>query len=461
MATGLNSSWLRAAWPGRDKWRSDGAARGAGQLVARKRREGTLLYFRYTPVPGEKREAAVPLGAYDEKGATGLTLAQARAKAAELAALHRAGHHDLNAHLARERAAAERARAEAEAAARAAREAAQRGTLRQLLTAYIEHLRSGGKVKSARDSASQVKCHIDQEAPELLGRKAAEIGVDEFVAVLGRVVAKQKGRTASKLRSTLNAAYELAIAARTDPSVPGALAAFDVRMNPVASIGSMSKFNKTRDRVLDATELGAFLRRVERMRPGAARDAVRCLLLLGGQRPMQLLRCERTQVDLPGGTVTLYDSKGRRAQPRAHVLPLVREAKEILARRVETGERFLFSTDGEHAMRVETLGAAVGDIVQQMLAADPPEARSEFQTRDLRRTAETMLAGLKVSSDVRAQLLSHGLSGVQIRHYDKHSYALEKKQALEKWARHLGKLQAGERAQVVPIGKRKASKPSL
>ena len=54
--------------------------------------------------------------------------------------------------------------------------------------------------------------------------------------------------------------------------------------------------------------------------------------------------------------------------------------------------------------------------------------------RDLRRTVETMLASLKVSSDFRAQLQSHGLGGVQHRHYDRYSYALEKIQALEKGA---------------------------
>jgi len=36
-----------------------------------------------------------------------------------------------------------------------------------------------------------------------------------------------------------------------------------------------------------------------------------------------------------------------------------------------------------------------------------------------------MLAAMGVSSDVRAQLQSHGLGGVQSRHYDRHTlYAL-------------------------------------
>ena len=90
---------------------------------------------------------------------------------------------------------------------------------------------------------------------------------------------------------------------------------------------------------------------------------------------------------------------------------------------------------------------AVSQISAEMVKAK--EAREDFELRDLRRTAETMLAGLKVPSDVRAQLLSHGLRGVQNRHYDRHDYAVEKKRALERWARHLTKLMAREKANVV------------
>jgi hypothetical protein len=65
-----------------------------------------------------------------------------------------------------------------------------------------------------------------------------------------------------------------------------------------------------------------------------------------------------------------------------------------------------------------------------------------------------MLAGLGVSSDVRAQLQSHGLGGVQTRHYDRHDYMAEKRQALEQWARHIKQLRTGP-AKVVPIRNRR------
>ena len=63
------------------------------------------------------------------------------------------------------------------------------------------------------------------------------------------------------------------------------------------------------------------------------------------------------------------------------------------------------------------------------------KAHEPFQLRDQRRTSETMPASLSVSSDVRAQLQSHGLGGVQNRHYDRQDYAPKKKRTLKLWGR--------------------------
>jgi hypothetical protein len=39
-----------------------------------------------------------------------------------------------------------------------------------------------------------------------------------------------------------------------------------------------------------------------------------------------------------------------------------------------------------------------------------------------------------MASDVRAQIQSHGLGGIQARHYDRHDYMPEKSAALSLWA---------------------------
>jgi hypothetical protein len=64
---------------------------------------------------------------------------------------------------------------------------------------------------------------------------------------------------------------------------------------------------------------------------------------------------------------------------------------------------------------------------------------------DIRRTAETMLAGMGVSKDLRVQLQSHGLNGVQDRHYDRHGYMNEKRAALEAWEARLAKIASGKK----------------
>jgi hypothetical protein len=62
-----------------------------------------------------------------------------------------------------------------------------------------------------------------------------------------------------------------------------------------------------------------------------------------------------------------------------------------------------------------------------------------FDLRDIRRTTETMLAGMGIS-----QLLSHGLSGVQAAHYDRHGYTDEKRAALVAWEARLEEIQTGK-----------------
>jgi len=104
---------------------------------------------------------------------------------------------------------------------------------------------------------------------------------------------------------------------------------------------------------------------------------------------------------------------------------------------LEDGEP-VFPTDGR-----------VADIARQMVKAR--ESRAPFQLRDVLRICETTLASLGVSSDICAQLQSHGLGRIQQRHYDRHSHMVEKRQALELWAGHLGRLKAGKQDEVIPI----------
>lgn len=449
MANEITDRALQAQRRGKAGWLSDGGSRGAGRLQAIEGR----FYFSYFNPEGKRR--FWPIAPYDSSGARGMTLRQARDRAAELSALYRNGAPDLHAHFERQQEAEERAHRAAQEAARQAEQQAQRSTLRLLLNAYVGHLERGKK-QAAGDVRRIFNKHVFEAAPDLAERNAAEITETDCVDLLAKVVNAGNGRTAAKLRSYARAAFALALKARTDAAAPIAMRAMRITSNPLASLDALSQFNRTRKRNLDADELRAFLKRLEAMPQNVQKDAVELCLLLGGQRPAQLLRARPIDVDLSAATLTLFDRKGKRKDPRVHVVPLTKKPLTILRRLLDAlpeDAPFIFTTDGRTGMRPETASEVVTTISAAMVEAK--EAREAFELRDLRKTCETRLAALGVSSDVRAMILSHGLGGVQKRHYDFHDYALEMRAALEKWQRHLDALAAGKSAKVLALRRRR------
>jgi integrase len=371
---------------------------------------------------------------------------EARARAAELAVLYQGGEHDLHGYVEMQRVNAERERQANNAAARQALEETQHTTtVGQLLNTYVEHLKRSD-AQCHGDVANLFKNHIFEAdgGKDLVRQKAAAATVDNFVQIIGQVVDVGKGRTAGKLRSYVRAAYQLAISAKTNPGAPLMLRDFAISVNPIANISALTQFNRTRHRVLNANELSSFLKRIEALNAGEKKDALTLCIHLGGQRPAQLLRARCVDLNLPAATLTLYDPKGARREPRAHILPLTPAAARAAQRRMEAsqsfGRRLLFSTQAEMAMHPGTLTRMVRKISQQMVEVG--EAVEDFELRDIRRTIETMLAALRIPKDIRGQVQSHGLGGVQSRHYDRHEYILEKREALELWSAYIERLKS-------------------
>jgi integrase len=446
---------LQRKWSGKDEWLSDRGSRGAGRLVAKVSASGVMFYFQYYL---EGRRRFLPIGSYDRKGERGKTLLQARDQAQEWSLLMRSGVADLHGLFEDQERDRQRLRTEAAAEASRLAQEAKSSSLRQLLDAYANHLERSGK-QAAADVRRIFQLHVYSVASDLVERKAASIPVDDFVVLLARLTEVGKGRTAGKLRSYLRAAYSLAMRAKTDPDAPLVMRTFGISANPIASIGALSRYNRIRTRSLNSEELSQFLRRLQALPETPKRDLVLLCLLLGGQRPSQLLRVRLVDLDLTAGTITLYDPKGARTQPRTHVLPVPDTAGLILHRLAARAIAFpangdshsplLFTNDGQRGVRVETVSALVNELASEMLTAK--QLREGFELRDLRRTCETMLAALGVSSDIRAQVQSHGLGGVQARHYDRHNYMAEKRSTLETWSRQLEALVNGKVGEVVPL----------
>jgi hypothetical protein len=111
----------------------------------------------------------------------------------------------------------------------------------------------------------------------------------------------------------------------------------------------------------------------------------------------------------------------------------------------EQGITLLFS-NGKVVVSKHTLGKHCGKLSAIMVGAGL--VNEPFDLHDVRRACETHLSKLGISSDTRAQLLSHGISGVQAKHYDRNDYIDEKRRAITRWQ---GMLKSLPTQKIVPI----------
>ena len=384
----------------------------------------------------------------------------------------------MRAHLDHEHA-EERARIETAARARAEEERkAKSGTLKAMLDGYVAHLERQGKTDSASDARNLFRhnIHDSQAFPHLAAMRASQISHQDISAILARLIDRGAGRSAAKLRSYLRAAFAAALQASSDPTIHPDLHEFDLSGNPAASVPAkaLARYNVARERTLNATELKAFMDAsgmaeclgIEPVAPSGRkedpppvlselnRDVLSLCVLLGGQRLAQLVRLKPAHVDRDETSIVLFDAKGARKQPRTHHLPLTERTTTIIERHLKRAEdeelSYLFTNNGKVPVRVETLSGVVNEVSAYLLRHK--RVREPFQLRDIRRTCETALAAAGVSKDIRAQILSHGLGGVQDRHYDRHQYMDEKRHALEMWDARLIEIASGEpREKVVPM----------
>ncbi len=253
---------------------------------------------------------------------------------------------------------------------------------------------------------------------------------------------QKKGRTALKLRSYAGAAYKMSQGASLDPMATSSAHEFGVKINPVAAVPvtkMAAAFNRAGERALSKEELVNYLGYVAAMEHSLPKLALQLQIATCGQRMQQLLRIK--YADVNGTTVTIYDPKGKRLKPRIHLLPIVPEVEEILAAlrlinppTKELGQDTPLFYSRRSLVALDSISGDVLKISDAMLANNLTQ--QPFRAGDIRRTVETMLAEsetLMISKDTRAQLLSHGLSGVQDRHYDMGTHLPAKTDAMRKW----------------------------
>lgn len=401
----------------------------AGSLEARKLTTGTALYWRVTI--GGKTDR-VNIGFYDSSAAPlsikpttkGFSI-KAAIRAAEVLAmahhdnLSNGGHRGLVEAQAEAKRLASEAEAEANRDAEAVKLAAAKYTLENLLTAYCDHLKTLGR-RSHGDARSIFRIHVTEAWPKIAALPANQVTGEQVADMMRKVLESGKGRTANKLRSYLRAAYQMALAARSKASIPLHFKAYRITSNPGADTVPDESQNNPDKNPLTADEIRAYWQIIKPM-PGFVGAVLRLHLLTGGQRIEQLVNLKTA--DITADSITLYDSKGRPGKaPRPHTVPLIPLAGAALLE---------LKSEGLYAISTDKGKTHLAATTMSNWAAAAAKTIPDFATKRIRSGVETLLASARISTEIRGRLQSHGITGVQARHYDGHDYMEEKRHALK------------------------------
>ena len=197
--------------------------------------------------------------------------------------------------------------------------------------------------------------------------------------------------------------------------------------DPCAGIAKPGDETK-RDRVLSDDELACVWRGAE----GVAYPfgpAIRLLILTAARRD-EVGSMMFAEVDFATRVWTLPAERSKNGME--HVIPLSGTALSILQSipRIAKRDGFVFTTTGE---------TAVSGWSKAKATLDAASGVADWRLHDIRRTVASGMAALGIALPVVEKILNHtsgsfgGVAGV----YQRHDFAGEKRDALDKWARRV------------------------
>ncbi|MGB3878237.1 MAG: tyrosine-type recombinase/integrase [Shinella zoogloeoides] len=204
-----------------------------------------------------------------------------------------------------------------------------------------------------------------------------------------------------------------------------------VENSPVVGLKPLIK-EVSRDRYLTDNEITAFWSGCEA--EGYPFEQFGQLLLLTAQRRDEIASMRWSELDLDRGTLTLKAERTKNST--AHIVPLSRKALVIL-RSIPRflGSDYVFTSTG----RTPISGfGRFKDRLDTFVGLDA----EDWRFHDVRRTAATNMAILKVQPHIIEAVLNHKsgiVSGVAAT-YNRHAYLDEKREALEIWSRYVEKI---------------------
>lgn len=296
-------------------------------------------------------------------------------------------------------------------------------TLRNLVPDYL-------KAKADRRSVLEMQRTLEKYVlPELGDRLADAVTRGDVTRLIDKISARAPVQ-ARAVHAQLSAFYSWAMP-RLD-RLPA---------NPCRDAGRPDK-PKPRDRVLSDDELRALWLAADETPPPWGPGFQ--LLILTGQRRMEVFHANRAEFDLEEAIWTIPGARAKNGEAhRVHLSPV---AVQILrAQVVVGGSAKLFPADGNgdngpggFSKAQTRIRAALAKKLGRDAAADVPE----WRLHDIRRTVATGLQRLGIRIDVTEAVLNHrsGSRAGIVAVYQRHEYDAEKRHALERWAEKVAEI---------------------
>lgn len=340
-----------------------------GNLYLRVRPEGRAWVFNYT-APGGKRRKLI-LGNYPDH-----SLVDARAWASEQRRLLGEGTDPAA------------VRDAASAAARAP--AASTKNVGDLLDTYAASLTGR---PSHRQVSNVLKNHI---ADDLRKIPLVSVTTADLAAPVRKLRDAGKLRTAGLLHSYIVRAFALAHRAHENSNAPAVFVPMSMPTNPASELKPVEGgTGGTHEQVMTLEQLRAYAAALQKLPGSPARDVLMLSLFTGGQR---LTQVARATLEGDAGVLVITDTKGKGAKPKRHALPLIGPV---------SGIKPVALTDEKS---VANLCDSATTIVEKL-------SDGAYTQRVIRRTIENLLIDAGLSESDTGLLLSHGRTGVQVRHY--------------------------------------------
>ena len=196
------------------------------------------------------------------------------------------------------------------------------------------------------------------------------------------------------------------------------------------------KMERARDRVLDMGEVASVWRAAGLM--GFPEGHWVRVLLLTAQRGGEVTQMKWSDLDLGAATWSIPAENAK--ANRANLVPLSPMAVELIQSMPELGD-YVFTLTGDKPINAF---AKTKQTLDKFIAGKGGEIPA-WRFHDLRRTAATHMVRLGVPELVVSRVLNHAVKGVTAQVYALHSYAPEKRHALEAWAAEVDLAVNGER----------------